>query len=116
MVLSVNKALDRKAVNFGLRGSYLQFAARRIGIAFLGAIVLSVIISFVLAAIAFGIAAVFIYLYVSGYQDRVSEKERDRILSSRRLPRRIQVRPVRFRQLMKANFGMAKDAASMTKR
>lgn len=111
----VNKALDKTPVNFGIRGSYIRYAGAGWAVAlFIGLIVGSTTGFFIGFIFFIGLAGI-VYFFISNYQDRVSEKERDQMISAFSLPRRIRVRPRRCYRLCRAEFGRV-DQASAFKR
>lgn len=105
----VNKSLDKSPVNFGIRGSYIRYVGLGAGIALILGLIVGIFTGFFIGFIVFAGGSAFVYFRVSNYQERVSEKERDQILSAFYVPRRIRVRPVRCYRLLRAEFNKVKD-------
>ena len=90
----IYRALDRSNIFFGIQGSYLMYALVAIGAAtvvglFIGSQFHSGLITFVFG---FGLAAIA-YVLVLRFQSEHSEKERDQMIASMKLPDVIRVKP-----------------------
>lgn len=105
----VNKALDKAPVNFGIRGSYIRFVGIGAAAALILGVLAGALTGFLIGFIVFVGGAAFVYFWVSNYQERVTEKERDQMFSAFTLPRRIRVRPLRSYRLLHAKYNRTSD-------
>lgn len=92
----VFRALDRTSVFFGIRGSYITYAAIIIGAAAIGGIFIGSLLSdqgIVSFVMGFGLAAAA-YLFVLSFQAKHDERERDQMIASLKLPDFIRCKPI----------------------
>ncbi len=105
MKVPVFRSLDRSNKLFGLKGSYVMYAAFGLG----GVLVMALLIgtltgSRILGILVFAVLAVFVYMFVIDFQGKHSEKERDQMISTISLPDNIIVPPVKTKELFKVDF------------
>ena len=106
MIYDVYKSLDKVSSLFGLKGSYIQYAAFAVGgCAIVGFLVAQALNGLVGVLVFIGAAAVS-YFTILGIQAKYSERERTKWFCSHRLPNFIVVPPVRMRRFVKLHFGV----------
>lgn len=108
MKVPVFRSLDRSNKLFGIKGSYIVYAAAGLAVALvLGLAVGSIIGSGLVGIIAFLAFAAVIYMYIVKFQSEHTEKERDQMISSVGMPESIRTRPVPFNRLFRVRFNLA---------
>lgn len=110
MKVPVFRSLDRSNKLFGIKGSYIIYAAALLAVALvLGLLVGSLVGSGLVGTVAFIAFSAAAYMYVVKFQSEHSEKERDQMLSSLTLPDIVRVRPAPFTKLFKVKFNLRQE-------
>lgn len=100
MERKVYRSLDRPVAFFGIRGRYMSWVV--IGL------VVDLVLSFIIGALTVGIIgficflglAIGIYLYVISFQERMSDRELEKKMNSRRIATCIKRSPQTVRRIL----------------
>lgn len=97
----VYRSLDKPTAFFGIRGRYTTWLAMMIGVVIVLALFVAQLTVGFIGWVTLGIGAVASYLFIIGYQERVSDRELDKIMDSKRLKSCIRRTPGPIRQIWK---------------
>lgn len=97
----VYRSLDKPTAFFGIRGRYTTWLGMLAGVAaILGLFIGKLTVGFI-GWITFGVGAVGAYLFIISYQERVSDRELDKIMDSKRFTSCIRRSPGPIRNMWK---------------
>lgn len=108
MLYPVFKSLDNPSSMFGLKGSYVRYAAVGAGIALALALVIGSATNGLVGIIAFVAIVMLVYMGVMAFQARYTERERKKWFASRKLPDVLVFEPMTFTSLARQKLDLAK--------
>ena len=101
MQRKVYRSLDKPTAFFGIRGKYTTWLGMLVGVAAILALFSGQLTIGFVGWVTFGICAVGAYLFILNYQERVSDRELDKIMDSKRFTSCIRRAPGPVRNLWK---------------
>lgn len=96
----VYRSIDKSNSIFGIRGKYITYALKGIGLSLLLSLVFATMTNGILGIMLFLLCTAFVYAGILYVQSRYSERELDRMLSSKEMPDYIHFHPMTFRRMM----------------
>lgn len=109
MIYDTYNSLDKVSSLFGIKGSYIQYAAIAVGASAAVGFLVAQVTNGLIGVLVFIALAAVSYFTVLGIQAKFSERERTKWFCSHRLPNFIVVPPKRFRKYVKLHFGIKGD-------
>lgn len=106
MIYDVYKSLDKASSLFGLKGSYIQYAALAVGACAVVGFLVAQVLNGLIGVLVFIALAAVSYFTVLGIQAKYSERERTKWFCSHRLPNFIVVPPKRMYKMVKLHFSV----------
>lgn len=98
---TVYRSLDKSNSIFGMRGKYITYALKGVGLGLILSLLFSIMTNGILGIFLFLFCVIVTYAAVLYTQARYSERELDRMLSSKEIPDYIDFLPMRFGRILR---------------